>query len=686
MPSIKINTVRLCSITAALLLLCSNIACTKLFVPPVDGQKAFDNKSYHLAAQLLENDYNKSSDNTARAALAETIGDACRLSNQTAAAESWYAKAAEHSSNPELPFKYALMLKSNEKYEQALQQFKEYAANNPVERAKAKVQIIACQQALQWLKEKNAFISDNLVSVNSPASDFAPVVYNRNSLVFTSARAAAQGNTYDWTGEQHSDLFVADRNGAADLYTAAVAFGDSLNTPYNEGTATFSADNNTVYFTQCGSENKNDDYCHIYRAFRKENNRWSRPELVLLFEADSINTGQPFLSADGKLLYFAAAAPDGFGDKDLYVSELLKDGSWGYPRNLGADINTAGYEGFPYIDKNGTLYFASDGHDGMGGLDIFSAEKNGKRWTNVQNLKAPLNSGADDFALTLIAPLNTAALANKTPLGYFSSSRRGGMGNDDIYVLSNQIPATPPPTDTIPAKTDTLPPAIAIYLKGEILQKVFEDDTNPQSRFLRNAPLPNAAVQILGLNLESTLSTRFTADENGRFFLPVEANSEYRVFAEAPTFFSRSETVKSGAQSDTIEVQIVLDRIFKQQQVVIPNIYYDLDKSDIRADAQPVLDEVVKLLKENPRIVVEFGSHTDSRGSDAYNEELSQARAQAVVTYLSSKGVDARRLLARGYGETQLVNRCANGVACSEEEHQENRRTTFKVLSDNFRE
>ena len=664
----------------------------------VDADTSFENKEYFTAAELYIKDYDQEEDDLIKSKLASRIGDCFRNSNKTIEAEKWYEKALIFSVDPEDYFKYALMLKSNEKYEEAILVLKEYSFSNPTERAKAKKQINSCRLADEWKKEKTDIVISNLQDINSDASDYAPVWIENKGLLFTSARTESKGeNIYGWTGEKHSDLYFAEAK-ANQRFGVASTFSDSLNTKYNEGTLTFTPDYKSVYFTRCGSDELINNYCNIYFSTAESEGNWSKPERLILFETDSINVGQPFFSPDGEQLYFSADAPDSYGDKDIYVVNQTVEG-WSYPKNLGPKINTSGYEGFPFIHTDGRLYFASDGHLGMGGLDIFVAEYEKKQWVNPQNLKYPINSSADDFSLIYqpyILPDEMDKIVSK---GYLASTRKGGKGNDDVYQFVVMIPQE---EEIVEAKdsskienADSIPDItekekiVKIVLNVKVLENQFQDADNPNSSIIGKQAVPNAVVEILGLDIESEIAARLITDGQGTCSLDLEPESEYKVTASNSGYFTNAKKVVTqkgeAGKTKVIELEFILDKIYRQQEIVVDNIYYDLDKANIRSDAEPTLNTLAELLSENPDIVVEFGSHTDSRGTARYNLNLSQERAEAVVNYLASKKIDRRRLIAKGYGETNLVNDCVDGADCSEEEHQQNRRTTFKVVSDRFR-
>jgi outer membrane protein OmpA-like peptidoglycan-associated protein len=378
-----------------------------------------------------------------------------------------------------------------------------------------------------------------------------------------------------------------------------------------------------------------------------------------------VNVYDPYLSKDGKTLFVAADAPNGFGVTDLYSVSRV-DSGWGAPQNLGGSVNTPGSERFPWLDDKGALYFSSNGLPGMGGLDIFKATKTKTGYKDPVNLRYPFNSGYDDFAFCIdkYKPRDN----NDTVLyaGYFSSNRPGGKGSDDIYRFEEKW-------------------VNVFVLRGKVVEKLFENPENPESKVLGLKALPKAKIELKTTDDKILGST--TADTAGNFIFRLSDETDYKLTASKGGYFSNNAFTSTKGlrnQDSTIihlYTQIELEKIFTQKMIAIPNIYYDYDKATLRPESKLVLDSILVFFKDNPDLTIELGSHTDSRGSDEYNLKLSQARAQSAVDYLVEKGVPKERLIAKGYGETKPVNNCTNGVPCTEEEHQKNRRTTFRVVS-----
>ncbi|MCS6819706.1 MAG: OmpA family protein [Chitinophagales bacterium] len=504
----------------------------------------------------------------------------------------------------------------------------------------------------------------NLEKINSPQSDFAPALY-QNKLVFTSSRSEAEGATINgWTGEKFGDLFVAGKNNQG-MFVNPASFSKDINTDAYEGSACFSPDGKSIFFTRCKAADKTSQYCHIYFSTFDGVN-WSEPLMLELFP-DTFNVGHPAISKNGKLLVVSSDY-NGFGGKDIFYFTKTDTG-WSRPSNAGSTVNTTGDEMFPWLDEKDNLYFASDGFPGMGGLDIFRAQRLKNGWKQAENLKYPINSGADDFAFIIEKYRPSSDDDTVLMTGYFSSSRKGGKGSDDLYRFDelwiNQY-----------------------ELRGRVVAKQFEDPQNPESKVLGLVPLRLAKCVLANENGDSL--GVFITDTAGIFIFQLSPNTNYRITASRNEYFSNVAAVSTvGKRSKdsvliTLYTEIELEKIFTTKEIVIPNIYYDYDKATLRPESMQVLDSLVAFFNQNKAINVEIGSHTDSRGSDEYNLRLSQARAQSVVDYLIQKGIDRSRLIAKGYGETKPVNGCVNGVNCSEEEHQKNRRTTFRVTATNF--
>lgn len=629
-----------------------------------DGRLAFDRRQYAVAVELLEKEYKKEKSRVEKGKLAFMIAESYRQMHQSPNSITWYGIAYDNQYGFEALREYAFALKRNQQYEEAMAAFKELGLEigSPYEYRK---EITSCQTAIDWLKNPDRSLRISPAAFNSSYSDYAPALLNDRQLVFTSDRNSATGDdTYFWTGRSFSDLFVAD------LKTQVVIplESPSLNTSSNEGTALFSADGDEVFFTRCfTSEKRTDQYCKLLYS-RKENGSWTPPS-PLPFQKDFVNYGHPALSADGNTLIFTSNDPDGWGGYDLYTSGREATG-WGEPRLMSRAINTPGNEQFPYLDAD-TLYFASDGHTGMGGLDLFKIFKmsNGN-WSSPYNLKPPVNSGNDDFGFCIVQRNPDEELQLQA---YFTSNREG---NDNIFLAEKRK------IKELPVEEPTEPLAFQLFLDVYVLEKIFRDPADPNSVLLGRKPLAGAKLQMW----DNGKPKEYTIGEDGLVSIEMEENTSYRFLATKEGYWNKEAVFSSAGlgrdPSNPIqryELEIVLDQLFVEKEIVLENIYYDFDRWEIRPDAEPTLNQLAQDLLLNPTIRIRLGSHTDCRGTSRYNEELSQRRAQSAVDYLISKGVDASRLQATGFGENVPAADCIC-TQCTEEEHQKNRRTTFAII------
>jgi outer membrane protein OmpA-like peptidoglycan-associated protein len=447
---------------------------------------------------------------------------------------------------------------------------------------------------------------------------------------------------YGWTGNAYQRLYL--QPAGAD---SVQLFPLDAGTDYHIGPASFTEDGKEMYFAVTrlprnavfvkGTATIN---IEIYYSVKDSLDKWSAPVPFRYNNVNAYSVGDPFISPDGRYLYFASNMPGGAGGTDLYRSSKGADG-WEAPVNL-KEINTEGNERSPFLDTDNTFYFSSDGRVGMGGLDIFRAacSKEGEMGQPV-NLGYPFNSPQDDFAYR----------TTTDSTGYFSSNRMDGAGGDDIYSFHKQ-------------QINTI---LQLQLSGIVYNKK------------TNVPLANAIVSLRGRDGNVL---KVETGSNGAYQFPIAPGSVYDLTGEKTNFNSDRATINTeGLRSSTaLRRDLYLDVVEIDKAIRLENIYYDFDRWEIRPDAAVVLDTLVRLLKDNPTIWIELGSHTDSRGNDAYNMVLSQKRAEAAVNYIISRGIAPNRIEAKGYGETQLLNECANGVPCSPAAHQLNRRTEFKIV------
>ncbi|MEY3368826.1 MAG: hypothetical protein RI973_1981 [Bacteroidota bacterium] len=647
------------------LLLLAGFSCT--YTQKVkDGQFAFERKQYAVAVDLLQKEYKKAKSRVEKGKIAFLLGESYKMQQKMGAASNWYKSAYDNGYGSDALREYAYTLKAMEQYDEALSAFRELGIEigSPYEYRR---EMNACQIANGWQEEKFKAFSVEQLPWNSSSAEYSPSLFENRQIVFTSDRSASAGEeTYKWTGAKYSDLFLAGPDDSA-----ASPFSQQINSEYNEGTAVFNANFTEMYFTRCYGSKREDNFCRIMQS-RRIGDQWSAPE-ALGFEREGINYGQPALSADGKILYFSSNDDEGWGGYDIWYSERTAEG-WGTPKLMNRSINTTGNEKFPTIDRD-TLYFSSDFHPGMGGLDIFKTWRlPDGGWAPVQNLKPPLNSGSDDFGY-IPDPAGKKS-AGVVQVGYFSSNRPEGSGGDDIYRFERRIP---PPE---PVKPEPPATAYKLLLDVYVLEKVFAEADNPDSKLLGRKPLTEAGLKVIsGKEVKN-----FTVSENGYLQLELEENKDYQFIASKDGYltgeglFSTKGLGRDAANPvRTFELEIVLDRIYLNREIVLEDIYYDFDKWDIREDARPTLDKLARDLELNPSLRIQLSSHTDCRGNDGYNLELSQRRAQSAVDYLISKGISAERLQARGFGESQPKAACICS-RCTEGEHQVNRRTAFAIL------
>lgn len=613
--------------------------------------------NYSKAISILEKTTGKGT-SAEKLEAAVLLAECYRKQNDAFNAKAWYARALEQGSmEPGNYYYYAQSLRTCGDYTLAKKMFLRFdsLANGD---SRGKTYAAFCDSSVAWNALPPGFEVKNAQALNSKQSDFGPVFYE-NGVLFTSDRVITkeESRIYGWTGNNYLHLFSANPQYLDDFYSEYSKPRLSpgyFNQDYHDGPASFNKDQNLVFINRTivikdkGKKEDGNLRTHLLKLFyaTKKNNKWSVPEPFFL-NSNDYSIGHPALSPDGKTLYFVSDMNGGKGGTDIYQCEFI-NGKWSDPVNLGNEINTFGNEMFPFVADNGDLYFASDGLPGYGGLDIFVTRKTDGKWSRPVNLGKPINSSFDDFALAIDK-------ADKT--GLFSSNRPGGLGSDDIYCFKRiQLP---PPV--------VVPPPV--FATGCVKEKS------------TLAPIPGATVFLVNEQTGQALVIRTNA--NGCFKTPVIKGIPYIIKAVQPTYIADCYSFSFDPQNPQNELAIprdlLLDKLRVNEIFKLENIYYDFDKSFIRPDAHPPLDNLVKFLRENP-VRVELGSHTDSRGSDEYNLKLSQRRADAAVEYIISQGISHDRITARGYGETMLVNQCRNGVKCTDAEHQANRRTEFKIL------
>lgn len=555
---------------------------------------------------------------------------------------------------PEYYYRYAQSLKAIKEYDKADVMIVKFNQKNGNDlRAK-----LAAEQKdyLAVIKKNSGRYTIENAGINSKYSDYGTSFYG-NKIVFTSARdTVGFGTKIDsWTGEGFTNLYEANKESNGKL-SSVEHLSKKLNSKFHEATPVFTKDGKTVYFTRNnflnGKKIKDKNKTILLKIYKAtlDGNQWTNIT-ELPFNSDNFSVAHPALSPDEKQLYFATDMPGTYGQSDIYKVTINDDGSFGIPQNLGNKINTEGRETFPFITSENELYFASDGHPGLGGLDVFvSKPKQNGNYEEVLNVGEPLNSSKDDLALLI---------DTKTQRGYVTSNREGGQGDDDIYAFK---------------EINKIEYACEQFLTG----MVTDIDTG--------ISLIGAKVSLSDSNYK--LLKVIVTDNDGKFdFDQVECDSKYYIKVEKSEYNTTEFPVIISKKSGITFVPLMLEKTIKKVTIGddlakvfdINVIYFDLNKSNIRQDAIIDLSKILDVMEQNPKIKIDIRSHTDSRQSHAYNEELSNNRAKATLEWLVEKGIDKSRLTAKGYGETQLKNRCSDGVECNEEDHQVNRRSEFII-------
>lgn len=685
------------------------------------ANELYDRGEYYSALPIYEKAYAKERVRAVKADIEFKIGDCYRSYGDYKSAEEWYSKAVKSGyDRPIVLLWLAECQRAAGAYSDALANYKEYRNVVPDD-VRAYNGILSCEKARDMIANPTKIIVENLEAVNTKYSDFAPVSTrkNPNYLVFTSGRSEATGQRDDgWTGQKYTDLFESVRDARGRWSTPRVMAGE-VNTDNNEGAAVLDRRGNTLLFTRClPALTVNNVTCDIFLA-KRNGSIWSKPTRLAILP-DSITIGHPTLSPDEYAVFFTAIMPEGFGGRDIYVSVFNPDlKKWGKPMNLGPKVNTPGDEMYPYMSDDSTLYFASNGLVGMGGLDIFKVKYRGNRmFTTYNNPGATVGGDGNeeeaiykltDTTLTMRpgefaarpegtnldgeaaaaagmpAPVDSVAILcqmwsdsenmgypmnsnaddfglylepGSPERGFFSSARDGGKGGDDIYAF--RIPA----------------------LEFTIQGKVIDVDTK--------TAIKNASVELVGSD-GSIVSVK--TDKKGNYIFDksmVKPNTVYKISASYDNFLIAKgvqSTVGLTQNTDLYQDAFLMRSTLKP--IGLPNIFYDLDRATLRPESQNSLDTLTQQLKDNDRLVIKINSYTDSRGDDKYNLDLSQRRSQSVVDYLIRRGIDPARLIAQGFGETKPLITDTEIAKLPSPEAQEtafqrNRRTEFEVVRSDY--
>ena len=589
----------------------------------------------------------------------QSLGNAYYYNAEYKKALPWYEQLfqeGKYKVKPEYYYRYAQTLKSVGDYTQAdkmMAKFVELTNANDTRAA-----LFEENKDYQTvIKNNSGRFQLNNASINTENSEYGTAFYG-DKIVFagaTDARKAKHGVS-QWTGESFYDLYEAEH--FDQKLGNRKPFSSSVNTQFNESTPVFTKDGNTMYFTRnnyvnkkLGSDIENTILLKILRATKDKNGNWGNI-VEVPFNSDQYNVAHPALSPDEKYLYFASDMPGSFGNSDIFRVEILGDNQYGTPENLGNIINTAGRESFPYISKDNVLYYSSDGIPGLGGLDIFAVKFNADGSTSKPvNIGMPGNSADDDFCFVF---------NSDSKIGFLTSNRPGGKGKDDIYSFHEDKPLLFSCQKNIKGIVkDAKTKAIIADAKVTLSDKVMKEVSTDQSK------------------TDGTFTFEKVNCNDSHYYLRGE-KEKYET-AEVNVTVGKDEVVYEillNPRQVAIEKGMDLAKVFE-----IKEIKFDYNKANIRPDAEVELTKIVEVMREYPKMKIDIRSHTDSRGADSYNLKLSDRRAKATLEWIVKQGIDRKRLKAKGYGETRLVNGCSNGVPCTEEEHQENRRSEFIVVA-----
>lgn len=628
------------------------------------ANEQYERGEYYDASKTYRKVYNKMTkreQRPQRGVVAYQMGMCYTKLNMAARASASFQNAVRYQYPDSVVYYYlGRALQADGKYAQAINAYETYLTFNPDDKL-AKIGVEGCEKAIESKSKKTTrYVVKNAKLFNSRRADFAPMYFDNkyDQLYFTSTTEKAMGdNKSEITGMKKGDIYVAKKDEQGVWQRPEPVEGE-LNTDLDEGIVSFTPDGQTMYLTKARREPNASTSVEIYTSQRSEA-QWSAPVKYEIISDTISAVGHPAVSADGKWLYFCSDMPGGYGGKDIWKVNLVdKVGSL---ENLGPDINTPGDEMFPYSRMDTVLYFASNGHPGFGGLDLFRAkyEETTESWT-VKNMGTPINSQGDDFGITF----------GEGETGFFSSNRGDGRGYDHLYSFEL--------------------PDIEISISGWVLDKDEE-------------PVSGAIIRIVG---DDGSNQKAIARDDGSFDFKLDRGVRYVMMAGAKGYLNEKQEFKSDIAEEDAEygIDFILSAIHKPQ--VIENIFYDFDKATLRDESKQALDEMAAILKENPNVCIEMASHTDRWGAEEYNMDLSNRRAQSVVDYLIEAGISPDRLKPQGYGETKpktvtkKINReypqFEEGIVLTEEfietlseEDQEaadqvNRRTEFQVTAIDF--
>ena len=616
------------------------------------GDKKYENLEYVDAIATYEKVAEKGYQDEK---LFQRLGNAYYFNADFEKAAKWYSALFSMNKNQgsEYLYRYSQTLKSTGEYDKAakmLDQFNKATGND----LRAKL-YEKHKNYLEEIKSNSGRFEIVDAGINSEYSDYGGSFFG-DKLVFASARdtGGVSKNIFKWNNQSFTNLY-ASKIGLDNNLEAPKRFDNKINSKFHESTPVFTKDGKTMYFTRNnfldgkrGKDSKSVTLLKMYKSTLVDGQWANIAELP--FNSDNYSVAHPALSLDEKTLYFASDMPGTLGQSDLFKVTIKENGTYSTPENLGAKINTEGRETFPTISAENELYFASDGRPGLGGLDIYVTRLDeNQNIGEIQNIGEPVNSPKDDFAFLI---------NNETRKGFFTSNRDGGKGFDDIYKFTE--------TKKLICE-QSLIGVIKDKESGEILTEV--------------------KVSLLDENFKVIQES--TTDNLGQYRFEVVCGKTYYVRVEKENYETGEKGISISNKSNVSRLDFEFEKRIKPiglgtdlaKTLNIPIIYFDLDKSFIRKDAAYELEKIMIVMNDFPKLKIEIRSHTDSRQTEKYNNALSERRAKATRDWLVKKGINANRLTAKGYGESQLVNHCADGVKCSEAEHQENRRSEFVIVS-----
>ena len=654
---LRITTILFCLFSFTI----SEVSAQKKSRKMVKADQAFTLEQYNKAAELYQKAYQSTKSRATKSEIIFKQAECYRFSGNIKRAESYYKRAIKAKYPDVLVYlKYADMLRMNGNYEEAKNQYQKYIQLNPSD-VTGEMGLKSCNYAINWLDNKTRYKVEIMPLVNSRFSDFSPSFGNGeySEIYFTSSRNGGFSNKIDdRTGETFTDLYSSKLNKKG-KWSVPEMLPEPINTEGNEGSVALNKRGTTMYFTKCDVQKKKALGCSIYVSNRK-GKIWGPPTLLQIKVDSNTTLGHPTINEDESILIFSSDLSGGYGGKDLWIVKQQKRGKWSTPVNLGPAVNTKGDEMFPFLHSDGTLYFSSTGHIGMGGFDIFkSSLDENDSYSSITNLKYPVNSSGDDFGMII---------ERSGERGYLTSDRKGGKGGDDIYQFE-------------------LPPLV-LSMKGVV--------TDSKSGVI----LTNAKV-ILSSSEGVAVETK--TDNTGSYNFKLDPLLSYEILVSSEGYLNKSltETTVGIDENKVFIIDVIMDPVKKE--IILPRIEYDFAKWNLRAKSISDLDMLAEALKDNPNVVIELKSHTDFVGNNKSNLRLSQQRADACVSYLVSVEIDPGQLVAVGSGENEPFviekndGRFKEGDVLTEsyinkikfrknkkKAHQYNRRTSFKVLREDY--